>query len=196
MKKSIIIILMCAAVITANAQSNSFSLQYSMAFGTGDLANYNAKSSFRGATFEWRKYIDPTIAVGIEVGWNAFYNALPADTYTSGNATLYGKQYRYQNQIPIMAAVNYYFKPDAQVNPFVGLGMGTMYSRRDLDMNVYTFRQDSWSFAVRPEAGILLKMNDATSAYIGLKYYNGFAAGDLNATQSYFALNLGLIFVQ
>jgi outer membrane protein len=196
MKKYLFIIAALGAGISAGAQGNSFSFQYSIASGTGDLGSFNKKTSFRGATLEWRKYVQPQVAVGFEIGWNAWYNSLPSETYTSGNASLTGKQYRYQNEFPMLVSADYFLKPDATLQPFVGLGLGTIFSRRDLDMNIYTFRQEAWHFAVRPEVGFLYKMNPETSVYVGLKYYTGFKSGDLAATQSYLALNLGFVFTK
>jgi hypothetical protein len=165
-----------------------------MATGTGDLGAFNSKPSFRGATIEWRKLVQPSIGVGFEVGWNVFASELPYGTYTSGTASLSGKQYRTQNQVPILAAVNYIFNPDDIVKPFVGLGIGTMYSRRNTDMSLYTIEEEAWHLTFRPEVGIHYELSNTTSAYIGLKYYMGLESGDLPKAQSYFALNLGFVF--
>jgi hypothetical protein len=176
------------------AQGSYFSFQYSVGIGTGDLGTFNSKASFRGATIEWKQLVQPSIAVGIEAGWNVFYNAIPYDTYTSGTASLSGKQYRTQNQVPLLLAVNYIWKPEEVVRPFVGLGIGTMYSRRNTDMNQYTIEEDAWHLAIRPEAGIHYELSSSTSGYIGLKYYMGFQSGDLQKAQSYMAINLGFVF--
>lgn len=195
MKKQLLtfFILLCAG-ISASAQSSSFSFQYSMGFGVGDVGDFISSPSFRGATLEWRKYVQPNVTVGIETGWNVFYKALPSDTYTSGNTSLTGKQYRYQNQVPLLAAANYFLKTDEKLKPFVGLGLGTMYSRRNTDMSLYTIEQEAWHFALRPEVGLLYSMSDVTAAYLGVKYYTGFTAGDFDKSQSYLAINVGFVF--
>jgi len=195
MKKQLLslLIILCAG-ISASAQSSSFSFQYSMGFAAGEMNDFISNTSFRGATLEWRKYVQPNVTVGIETGWNVFYKALPTDTYTSGNTSLTGKQYRYQNQVPLLAAANYFLKTDEKIRPFVGLGMGTMYSRRNTDMNLYTIEQEAWHFALRPEIGLLYSMSDMTSAYLGVKYYTGFKAGEFDTSQSYFAINVGFVF--
>ncbi|HZX74845.1 MAG TPA: outer membrane beta-barrel protein [Cyclobacteriaceae bacterium] len=195
MKKQLftLFIILCAG-ISASAQSSSFSFQYSMGFGAGDMKDYIPNASFRGATLEWRKYVQPNITVGIEAGWNVFYKALPTDSYTAGNTTLTGKQYRYQNQVPLLAAANFFLKTDEKLKPFVGLGIGTMYSRRNTDMNLYTLESEAWHFAVRPEVGLMYSMSDATAAYLGFKYYTGLKSGDFEKSQSYFAINVGFVF--
>ena len=195
MKKGLLIILITViGSVSAVAQSNHFSIQYSMGVGTGDLGDFTNKFSFRGAQIEWRKFIDPTVAVGIDVGWNTFFEAMPIETYTQGTASLTGKQYRYQNSFPMMAAGNYYFNPDQKLRPFVGLGLGTIYSVRDTQMYVYSIEQDAWHFGMAPQVGILYELGFSTRLYLGLKYNIGFTSGDFEATQSYMALNVGFAF--
>ena len=193
-KLTLLFLILCAG--SAYAQRNSFSFEYSMGFGTGDLGDFNKKASFRGIALEWHKYLQPAVAVGFEVGWNVFYNPLPSDTYTSGTASLTGKQYRYQSQFPILATVNYYMVSGSKIKPFAGLGVGTMFSRRNLDMATYTFQQDAWHFAIRPEIGLLFEMNSETSAYLGFKYNLGLQAGDLAQDQTFLGINVGFIFIK
>ena len=105
MKKGLyIILLVTLGSLSASAQEdNYFSVQYAMGLGTGDMGDFNSSYSFRGAMLEWRKFVSPTIGVGIDVGWNTFYKKVPNDTYVRGNASLTGKQYRYQNAFPMLA---------------------------------------------------------------------------------------------
>lgn len=95
----------------------------------------------------------------------------------------------------MLFAADYYLKPGEQINPFAGLGVGTMYSLRNTDMGQYTFEQDAWNFALRPEIGVLIETSPNMSLSVTGKYYYGFEAGDL-PSQSYFALNLGFVFTK
>jgi hypothetical protein len=168
-------------------------LQYSVGFGTGDLGSYISKPSFRGVTLDFRKLIQPNVGIGFELGWNVFYEGQSGETYTRDKLSYSGNQYRYNNQFPMLFAGDYYLQPDQKINPFVGLGIGTMYSLRNTDMSVYTLEQDAWNFVLRPEAGVLIEATPEMSFMICGKYYHGFEAGDL-PTQSYFALNFGFVF--
>jgi opacity protein-like surface antigen len=192
--KKIFIILLSVVAISASAQSLT-SLQYSMGFGTGDLGDYIGNASFRGFAIDYRKLVQPNIGVGINLGWNVFYEEAPSETYTQGTASLSGKQYRYNNQFPMLMAGTYYLKPGEQINPFAGLGLGTMYSLRNTDMNLYTLEEDAWHFALCPEVGVMFAANPDMSLSITGKYYYGFEAGDL-PSQSYFALNVGFVFTK
>lgn len=177
-----------------SAQNNLTTLQYSMGFGTGDLGDHISKTSFRGFTIDYRKLVQPNVGVGVDLGWNVFYEEMPYATYTTNGSTdITGKQYRYQNQFPMLVAADYYLKPGEKINPFAGLGIGTMYSLRNTDMNLYTLEQDAWHFALRPEVGALIQASPDFSFSVSAKYYHGFEAGDL-ASQGYFTLNFGFVF--
>jgi outer membrane protein len=194
MKKYILSAVFLLAVTgIVRAQSGLTAFTYSMGFGTGDLGSYIGQPSFRGATLDYRKFIQPSVGLGFDVGWNVFYEEMPYDTYTTGTVSYSGKQYRYSNHVPILLAADYFFKPGEKMNPFAGLGIGTMYTLRNTDMNLYTLEQENWSFVLRPEAGIWYEVKPGFGLMAVAKYYTGFEAGELE-TQSYFAFNVGFVF--
>jgi len=81
------------------------------------------------------------------------------------------------------------------MNPFVGLGIGTIYTIRNTDMNLYTLEQEAWNFALVPTVGVLIQANDVTSFHVSAKYNYGFQAGsELTNAQSYISLNVGFTF--
>src|SRR6187455_589573 len=92
------------AVVAVQAQDNVVSFTYSMGFGTGDLSNFISQPSFRGANFDFRKMVTPNIGVGTSVGWNVFYEEQAKGSYEYGPSTLTGKQFRYSNHVPLLAA--------------------------------------------------------------------------------------------
>jgi outer membrane protein W len=171
----------------------SFSIQYSMGFAMGDSKTYISTPSFRGATMEYKYNIKDDLAIGADVSWNVFYERKASDTYTSGTVSVSGVQYRYTNSIPIYVSIDKYFKPGEKINPFVGLGIGTMYTRRNTDMNLYTLEADSWAFALQPEAGVRVDMSSQVDFILALKYNYGLSTNELPA-QSYLAVNVGFVF--
>jgi outer membrane protein W len=94
----------------------------------------------------------------------------------------------------MLAAIDFYLKPDETINPFVGLGLGTMYSLQNTDMSAYTYEKDAWHFALRPEIGVILDVAPGMGFMVTSKYYYGFKAGDLPA-QGYFTINVGFVFI-
>ena len=194
MKKILFVILFTGiiSVTQIKAQESFFSVQYSVGFAAGDLKDYNNSESFRGMSFEYRYFMQPAIGVGVETGYNLFYDKMAYATYTSGTQSLSGIQYRYTHAVPVLAAFDYYIKPDTQFNPFIGVGIGTLYTNRDLDMGMFTIQSDVWQFALRPEVGVLITTS-SMDLIVGAKYYNGFKANDTEG-QQYFTINLGLVF--
>lgn len=193
--KKIFFVLLLTGVIAAtqvNAQGSLFSIQYSMGFAAGDLKEFNEAASFRGMSFEYRYMMKPNIGVGFETGYNLFYDRMDYATYTQGTESLSGIQYRYTHAVPVLAAFDYYLKPDTKVNPFVGLGVGTLYTFRDLDMGMFTMESDVWQFALRPQVGAIISTQFA-DLIVGAKYFSGFKANDTEG-QSYFTINVGLVF--
>jgi Outer membrane protein beta-barrel domain len=195
MKK--ILLSICALMvlgITAMHAQTKTSLTYGIGFGMGDLGDFISKPSFRGATLDFRQMTSDKLGIGFSLGWNVFYEEKSYDTYTFENQSLSGKQYRYSNNIPMLASFDYYLTAGQRINPFVGLGTGVMYTRRNTDMNLYTVEQEAWNFTLQPQIGIEIDNNISSSFTIIAKYYNGFAAGDLENPQSYFSINVGWTF--
>ena len=193
--KKIFFVILLTGIITATqikAQESFYSIQYSMGFPTGDLKEFNEAASFRGMSFEYRYMMQPSMGVGFETGYNLFYDRMDYATYTQGTQSLTGIQYRYTHAVPVLAAFDYYLKPDTQVNPFVGLGVGTLYTYRDLDMGMFTMESDVWQFALRPQIGAIISTPSA-DLIIAAKYFSGFKAKDTEG-QQYFTINIGLVF--
>jgi hypothetical protein len=194
MKKIFILVICLLLGVSSFSQTNLTALQYSMGFGTGNMHDFISPASFRGFTFDFRNLVAPNIGVGVEFGWNVFYDEIPDGTYEYKNLTISGKQWRYSNHFPMLGAIDYYFSEDAMIRPFAGLGIGTMYSLQNTDMSSYTYEKDAWHFALRPEVGVLLEAAPGVGFTINSKYYYGFKAGDLPA-QGYFTINFGFVFV-
>lgn len=174
-------------------QESYWSIQYATGFSTGDMGTYISSPSFRGAIIEYRNAVQPNLLVGVDVGWNVFYERKDEATYTRGTEALSGIQYRTQNELPILISADYFISIDTRLKPYAGLGIGTLYSQRSTDMGQWRLKEDPWHFAIKPEVGFLYEMSYSTSFKFAAKYYNGFTSGDLPA-QGYFSISAGLAF--
>lgn len=193
MKK--IIIFLAFTILSLSSFSQSFiSFQYSMGFGSGNMKDYINKASFRGGTFDYRNLVTENIGVGFELGWNVFYQEVPEDVYDNGRITYAGKQWRYSNEFPMMASVDYYYRNMGSIYPYGGLGIGTMYSLQNTEMASFTFERDAWHFAIKPEIGVIFDMGNGIGFNVVSKYYHGFKSGDL-PSQGFFTINVGFVFV-
>lgn len=196
MKKIFSIAILVATVGTVSFAQSNVTLAYSIGLPTGDLSSFIGKSSFRGISFDYRYKFQHNMAVGLNVAWNVFYEELSRDSYTLGTETITGKQYRYSNNFPMLATFTYFLSEEEEgVVPFASFGIGTMYTRRNTDMNLYTIEQEAWNFLIQPEIGVHYGMPDGFGLSASLKYNHGFAAGsELTEAQSYLSLNLGFNF--
>jgi outer membrane protein len=195
MKKIIALVIFCSMVSMTSVFSqaeNHLSFQYDMSFGIGDIGDYISAPSFRGASAQYRYAVAHNVLLGVDVAWNVFYEKKDYDSYTSGTQTLSGVQYRYQNQVPILVAVDYVFTPDKAFQPYIGLGIGTMYSERNTWMGIWSVEENPWQFALKPEAGLMYKFAYSNAIKLGVKYYSGFG-GELG-TLGYLTVSAGVAF--
>jgi outer membrane protein len=195
MKKIIALVIFSSLVSMTSVFSqaeNHLSIQYDMSFATGDMGTYISAPSFRGASAQYRYAATDNILVGIDAAWNVFYERKDYDSYTSGTQTLTGVQYRYQNQVPLLVSADYVFTPDKDFQPYIGIGIGTMYSERTTQMSIWYVEENPWQFAVKPEAGLMYNISYGTALKLGFKYYAGLG-GDLG-TQGYFTIGVGFAF--
>ncbi len=191
MKKIILLVLIAGVFITtANAQS-SFSIQYSMGFG-GTINNYITTTSWRGVTLEYKLYPQPNISIGIDAGWNHYYERRAFDTYTSGTSSYSGVQFRYANAVPIYITTNYYLSPGEKINPFIGVGIGTIYMDRYTDMGIFRVTDDNWHFALKPEAGVRVNLAMDMDMILALRYNNAFGTSDADQ-QNFMTFNVGFV---
>jgi opacity protein-like surface antigen len=184
---------MLSSVQTMAQSKNMVSIQYSMGFGSGDVKSFVSSASLRGGSLGYRYLVQPNVGLGVDISWNNFYERRAFDTYTSGTTSLSGVQYRYGNFVPLCAAGNYYFSPGEKLNPFIGLGVGTMYVKRKTDMGLYTLTNDAWAFLLRPEVGVLVQASPGMYIILAGRYNGGFSTSEFPA-QSYFNFNVGLVF--
>lgn len=195
MKKILTVTFLLAFSFSAFCQTNYTGIQYSIGFGTGDMHDYIGPASFRGFTADYRYLPQPSIGVGFSTGWNIFYEELPDDTYDYRNVTFSGKQWRYSNHFPVLGVLDYFVMPEGKVSGFAGIGIGAMYSVRDLDMGVFSFQRNAWQFAMKPELGALVKLAKGFNFTLSASFLNGFKSGEL-PTQGFFTINAGFSLIQ
>jgi len=194
MKKTYIFILaiMIASVSGIKAQTELTSFQYSMGFTQGDFKDFIEKASYRGVSFDYRKLLnDGSVGIGVDISWNVFDEKKDYASYTDGTKTLSGVQFRYTGALPMLATLDYYFKPGEDLNPFIGLGVGTVYTHNDVDMGLYYSQKDAWHFAVKPEAGFIFKASHDMGVILVAKYFNALSTDDV-AARNYLTVNVGL----
>jgi hypothetical protein len=172
----------------------SFIMSYPVSLPMGNLHDYITKTSYRGINLEFLKTAKPGVSVGLETGWNVFYEKTEKQQYKDGTTTITGVTYRYTNAVPILAEAKWYPAHETKTtNVYVGLGVGTLFVSRSTDFGLYRITTDSWQFCVRPEAGVLFSIEPGLKAMLGAKYYPGFNTSKLDG-QAFLSFNAGFVF--
>lgn len=172
---------------------NLYMLEYPISVATGDMHDFINNPSFRGFNFGYRNMVDNNRAVGLDIGWQTFFEQKDLATYTDGTASLTGVQYRYSNCFTASMQVDHVFSDGKDIRPFIGIGAGTMYARRTLDMGLYSIEKDPWQFMLQPEAGVSMYLQNGSALILSANYYWGFKTQQLEA-QSYVAFGIAYAF--
>ena len=190
--KKLLLLFAFMAMAGGIARSQGFaSLHYDVGIPLGKTADEVGKVSFRGVGLDFRKVVTPGLAAGISLGWQAFYEEKDYDTYTDGTISLSGVQFSYLNVVPILLKADYIMGGDEDtVRPFAGIGVGTAYYERYIEMGLFASTINTWQFNLEPEVGILYQLSGTKYFFTAAKYNQGFKNDDLDA-QSYLTINVG-----
>ncbi len=183
---------MITSIGLVNAQKGYLSFQYAPSFSIGDLNEYISQPSVRGFQFEYKKAINENLYIGVDAGWNYFNERKDHDVYTFDNVAISGIQYRNSVSIPILFAMDYQFKLESPLTPYINFGLGTNYIVRTTDMGILRVTQDVWQFVIKPEIGLFYELFSKGALKFSAKYYQGFEADNFKG-QSYISLGLGYV---
>jgi outer membrane protein len=95
----------------------------------------------------------------------------------------------------MQANAHYYLGTEGQVNPWVGLGVGTAYNVQRTEIGFYAVVWEPWSFALSPQIGVDLPITLGTDFMLGVRYnywMNSENKAPLN--YSYLGFNVGFRF--
>ncbi|MCM5661426.1 OmpW family outer membrane protein [Galbibacter mesophilus] len=198
MKKIITIIIFCLVSLSLTAQSIQMksiaSINYSVGVPTGNLNDFISRVSGSGFSLDYKRMVAPNIYLGGELGYNYFSEEKGYNTYTEGTASVSGFQTRYNASIPMTITADYVFTDNSKIKPYVGLGIGTIYNNREVDLGLFASTVDTWFFTIKPEAGIIYNLNSYTGIKFSSRYYQTFDSKDLDG-YSYLAFDIGFVFM-
>ncbi|MFL5813584.1 MAG: hypothetical protein ACJ763_08405 [Bdellovibrionia bacterium] len=172
---------------TTGNKLSHFSLSYIVSFPTASTADFLGNAvSYRGLGIEWNA---PTglddLYWGFSLRWLYFRHDEDNESITSGNTTVTGRIYRSVDSFPISLNLKYPFKvsSSSRVQPFIGLGVGTTYGRRELNVGAYSQNQYGWQFLMAPEAGTEVKFSRTgeTRGFFNVRYDAGFGSDAISA---------------
>lgn len=199
--KKLFIIAICLFGLSPFLKAQMLNLNYQMSVPFGDVKNFTDKTSFRGFDLEYHYFLGESFSIGGAIGWNVYYKEkdnTTADFRFSGNENIYtitGNQYRYINTVPMLAIGRYYFTDNTTaVRPFVGLGLGTSWTEKRLEVGQFSSTISRWQFAMAPEVGMYIPVSDQFAFNIGARYnYATKAANGRVPEISSLTFNIGII---
>lgn len=190
--KKLLFLSVLMTIGSLSAYSQGFAaVHYDVGIPLGKTGDAVGKMSFRGIGVDFRKVVTPGLAAGLALGWQVFYEEKDYDTYTDGTMSLSGKLFSYVNAIPILLKADYLAgDDDSKIRPFTGIGVGTTYFERYIEMGLFSATINSWQFTLEPEVGLLYRLSRSKYLFTAAKYLQGFKTDDLDG-QSYLTVNVG-----
>jgi hypothetical protein len=170
-------------------------LTYSVSIPSGDTKTFVDEISWRGVGLDYRYLIDRKYSVGLFFGWNVFYQRTNKTTEIE-NGAVTGTSDRYLNFFPIMANIHYYFGERKSVRPYVGLNAGGYYVNQRFAIGVFLWEDDSWQWAIAPEAGVAIPVERDFGILLNGKYNYAFTGQSVFGTDvnnSFWQVNVGVI---
>jgi hypothetical protein len=140
---------------TYRPRQTIYILNYEMSQTVGDFHDNFVKDwSWRGFSFEGRSMVNERISLGLGFTFNRYdqtYSLLTVARPTGG--VLSGPVYRYADQLAMKALVHYYLSP-GNLKPYVGVGLGGVWSYSYSQTADFARTDDGFDFIASPELGI------------------------------------------
>jgi len=200
MKKFILIIFVSfVTVTTSQAQGFSgddkFLIAWEVAFPTNDFVS---ETSFAGGKIGYQHRINDNVFVGLSGSWNSFSQYVSKTTYQKpdGSGAITTDIVKEVYSVPLTLDVQYFLSEGKPLTPYVGLGLGTMYSDQTIYFNIYNIYDKNWGFVARPEIGALYSFNRSSALSLSATYNyatNKSELVDIN-NLSHFSLAIGFVF--
>lgn len=148
--------------IMSRAQMGTLRLNanYTIASPSGSFRDFVQDASWRGWTANLLYGIDDKLSVGLGLGFHDFYQKYPRAVYNlQEGGEISAVVTNSLQTIPIMAAVQYNFLPEAPVQPYIGAGVGGNIIIYNQYLGEFANTANGFGFALRPEAGIYIPIN-------------------------------------
>lgn len=175
--KKILIISIILFGLSPFIKAQMLNLNYQISVPFGDVKDFTDKTSFRGMDLGYHYFLGERFSLGASIGWNVYYQDLKHHTNdfkfrgSDESYTITGNQYRYINTVPILAIGRYYLSnSSASVQPYIGLGLGTSWTEKRLEVGQYASNISRWQFAMSPEIGMYVPLTDQLALNVGAKY--------------------------
>lgn len=203
MKHPRIIIIAAALVFSIAAQAQNkwqFDLEYNAAIPVGGFkSDFINKTSFRGATGEVRYAISPKFALGVQSGYQYYYQKYPRQLYKlSTGEDISAVMTNVIDNTPILLKGTYYpmASGTGRLQPFVSAGVGVNMITYSQYLGEFGSSDPSTAFAALAAAGVQYGLGKARTTAIklgGTFNYVNYKRNDL-AHLNNVGVSLGVLF--
>ena len=137
------------------------------------------ETSWRGFGFQGRSMVRERLSLGLGFDFNRYSQTHSMVSQPAGNGgTISGPVYRYADQFMFTALAHYYFT-DGALRPYLGVGLGGVWSYSYSQTGDLANAQDSFDFVAAPEVGLLwTAARGASSAGLNLAFRYTYTTAD------------------
>lgn len=165
----IVFLLLSSLAIHARAQNEvQFDANYNIDFPSGSsFRNLITHPAFRGFTAGFSYAFDSCLRVGIDVGYNDYYQKYPRQVYSNGPGSDVSAVISNSiQQVPLLATIDYTFLRYAVIRPYVGGGAGVNFISLDQYLGEFDNPVNDTRLALRGDAGVLISLSNYSSTAI------------------------------
>lgn len=191
----------CAGLSASAQDKFKMELSYNISAPVGSFKNdYIGKTSFRGGLGEISYSVNPKISVGLQSGYQNYYQKYDRLVYKLGNQTVSAVLSNSMDIIPVLLRGTFYpmgNNATAIVQPYVSAGAGINLINYGQYLGEFGGTEASTAFAVQAGAGIKIpfgnKLNQ-NGIKIGATYnYSNYNSNDV-AKLNNIGINAGVVF--
>jgi len=157
----------------------------------GKSYEFTPEYGFIGFNGELMYYVRSDVSIGLSSGYQLFLGQ-ERSTIELGDAALNAYQFRYLDTVPIFAVGRYYVELIPELSFFPALGVGTVYTNREVLAGIVSVYDDAWHFGVAPQVGLLFHTH-GPDPVIDVKYTLA-PGGSEHPTEMWFTAEIGLLF--
>lgn len=166
---------------------------YNIGLPVGNTSDFIGETSFRGVMVTGDYFLEDEWTVGFTAGIQTFYEELGRNTYSEGNVTATGDEFRYLTSAPFLVTGKYHFDRFNPISAHVGVGAGLYHMVQTVEFAGLFFEDRNWQLGFMPEAGVGIEMSASTDFYVAAQYNYYLESKDI-MSQSYVAFNVGFRF--
>lgn len=152
---------------------------YNVNIPTGGFKNYVTNPAYKGFTAGMSYALSSQLSLGLNVGYNDFYQKYPRAQYSDGHGSSISTVLSNSIQlVPITFSADYTLVKKGFIRPYIGAGAGVNFINFDQYEGEFDDPRSMAKLAVFGEAGFLIPVN-----------YNGSTALKIGGTYNYAPFN-------